>query len=48
MIKNKFWKSVIEENKFKLKEGYPEFNFGTISIICLCIVLLSLRFELHP
>lgn len=40
MIKNKFWKSIIEENKFELKDGFPEFNIGTISIICFCIVLM--------
>lgn len=40
MIKNKFWKSIIEDERFKLKEGYPDFNLGTISVICLCIILL--------
>ena len=39
-MKNKFWKSILEDERFKLKEGYPEFNIGTISIICLCIILL--------
>jgi len=40
MVKNKFWKSIIEDERFKLKEGYPDFNLGTISVICLCIILL--------
>ena len=40
MIKNKFWKSILEDDRFKLKDGYPDFNIGTISVICLCILLL--------
>ena len=40
MIKNKFWKSIITDERFKLKDGYPDFNLGTISVICVCIILL--------
>ena len=39
-MKNKFWKFILEDKRFKLKDGYPEFNIGTIAIICLCIILL--------
>ncbi len=39
-MKSKFWKSILEDERFKLKEGYPEFNIGTIAVICLCIILL--------
>ena len=40
MIKSKFWRSILADEKFKLKEGYPEFNIGTIAVICLCIILM--------
>ncbi len=39
-IKSKFWKSILADERFKLKEGYPEFNIGTIAVVCLCIILL--------
>lgn len=40
MFNKKFWKSILEDERFQLKEGYPDFNIGTISLICLCIILL--------
>ncbi len=40
MVKSKFWKSILSDERFQLKDGYPDFNIGTISIICVCIILL--------
>ena len=39
-MKNKFWETIISDKRFQIKKGYPEFNIGTISVICLCILLL--------
>ena len=39
-MKNKFWDAIIKDKRFQIKKGYPEFNIGTISVICLCILLL--------
>lgn len=40
MFKSKFWQDVLNDRRFQLKDGFPDFNVGTISIICLCIILL--------
>ena len=26
MFNKKFWKSILEDERFQLKEGYPDFN----------------------
>ena len=39
-MKSKFWETIINDERFHVKEGYPEFNIGTISVICVCIILL--------
>ena len=50
MLNKKFWKSIIEDERFQLKDGYPDFNVGTIAVICLSIILLMIstftRFDL--
>lgn len=49
-MNKKFWKSIIEDERFQLKDGYPDFNIGTIAVVCLCIILLVIatftRFDL--
>ncbi len=39
-MKSRFWETILNDRRFQIKKGYPEFNIGTISVICLCILLL--------
>lgn len=39
-MNSKFWETIIKDKRFQLKKGYPSFNIGTISVICVCIILL--------
>lgn len=39
-MKNRFLETIFNDRRFQIKKGYPEFNIGTISVICLCVLLL--------
>ena len=39
-MKSKFWEAIINDERFHIKDTYPKFNLGTISVICICIILL--------
>ena len=40
MLNSKFWETIINDRRFKIKSYYPDFNIGTVSVICICIILM--------
>ena len=39
-MSNKLWETIINDRRFQIKKKYPDFNIGTVSVICISILLL--------